>query len=69
MGFPVGSDSKESACSEGDPGSIPELGISPGEGNDYPFWYSCLENPKDGGAWQTPCTQLGKSRVRLFATP
>ena len=60
MGFSVGSDGKESACSEGDTGSIPGLGISPGEGNDYPFWYSCLENPMDRGAWQTTrgCQEL-----------
>ena len=32
MGFPCGSAGKESACNEGDLGSIPELGISPGEG-------------------------------------
>ena len=32
LGFPGGSDSKESACNAGDPGSIPELGRSPGEG-------------------------------------
>ena len=31
--FPSGSDSKESACNEGDPGSIPGLGRSPGEGD------------------------------------
>ena len=31
MGFPGGSDGKESACSEGDPGPIPVLGRSPGE--------------------------------------
>ena len=50
-GFPGGSDSKESACSEGDPGSIPESGRSPGEGNGYPLQYPCLENPMDRGAW------------------
>ena len=33
-GFLGGSDGKESACSAGDPGLIPGLGISPGEGND-----------------------------------
>ena len=33
MGFPGGSGGKESACNEGDPGSIPGLGRSPGEGN------------------------------------
>ena len=35
----------------GDPGSIPGLGRSPGEGNGNPLQYSCLENPMDGGAW------------------
>ena len=33
MGFPGGSDGKESACSAGDPGLIPEWGRSPGEGH------------------------------------
>ena len=36
---------KESACNEGDPGSIPGSGRSPGEGNGYPLQYPCLENP------------------------
>ena len=35
-----------------DEGSIPGLGRSPGEGNDNPVQYSCLENPMDRGAWQ-----------------
>ena len=43
-GFPGGSDSKESASSAGDPGSIPGLGRSPGEGNGYPLQYSCPAN-------------------------
>ena len=47
------SDSKESACSTGDPGLIPGLGRSHGEGNGYPLQHSCLENSMDGGAWQT----------------
>ena len=51
MGFPGGSDGKASACNVGDPGSIPGLGRSPGEGNGNPLQYSCLENPTDGGAW------------------
>ena len=40
MGFPCGSDGKESACNAGDLGSIPGLGRSPGEGKGYPpqFW-------------------------------
>ena len=49
--FPGGSDSKESSCNAGDLGSIPGLGRSPGEGNDNPLQYSCLENSMDGGAW------------------
>jgi len=44
MGFPGCSVSKESACNAGDPGSVPGLERSPGEGNDYPLQYSCLEN-------------------------
>ena len=52
MGLPGGSDHKESACNAGDLGSIPGSGISPGEGNSYPFQYSCLENSTDRRAWQ-----------------
>ena len=51
LDFPGGSDSKASAYSAGDPGSIPGLGRSPGEGNGNPLQYSCWENPMDGGAW------------------
>ena len=47
-----GSDGKESACSVGDPCSIPGSGRSPGEGNGTPFQYPCPENPMDRGAWQ-----------------
>ena len=49
--LPCGSDSKESACNVGDPGSIPESGRSPGEGNGNPLQYSCLENPMNREAW------------------
>ena len=45
--FPAGSDGKESAYNAGDPGSIPGLGRSPGEGNGYPLQYSCLEKSMD----------------------
>ena len=45
MVFPGGSDGKESACSEGDLGLIPGLGISPGGGKGYQ--YSGLENFMD----------------------
>ena len=46
-----GSDSKESACSVGDPGLIPGSGRSPQEGHGYLFQYSCLENSMDRGTW------------------
>ena len=45
--LPGGSDGKASACSAGDPGSIPGLGRSSGEGNGNPLQYSCLKNSMD----------------------
>ena len=42
-----GSAGKESTCKVGDPGSIPGLGRSPGEGKGYPLQYSGLENSMD----------------------
>ena len=47
MGFPGGSDGKESTCDAEDLSLIPELGGFPGEGDGYPFQYSCLENSMD----------------------
>ena len=52
MGFPGGSDSKESVSNAGDLGSIPGSGRSPGEGNGNPPQYSCLENAMDRGPWR-----------------
>ena len=63
--FPGGSDSKESACNAGDPGLIPGLGRSPGEGNDYPLLYCCLEKSVDRGAWQATVYGVTESRTRL----
>ena len=51
VGFPGGTDSEESACHTGDLGLIPGSRRSPGEGNGNPLQNSCLENPKDRGAW------------------
>ena len=51
MGFPGGSEVKVSAWNLGEPGLIPGLGGSPGEGNGNPLQYSCLENHMEGGAW------------------
>ena len=48
--FPGDSDSKETAYSVGDLGSIPGLGRSPREWNSYPLQYSVLENSTDRGA-------------------
>ena len=49
--FLGGSDGKVSAYNVRDPGSIPGLERSLGEGNSRPLQYSCLENPMDKGAW------------------
>ena len=65
MGFPHSSVGKESACNAGDPGSIPGLGRSPGEGNGNPPQYSCLDNPMDRGAWQAIVHGIAKSQTRL----
>ena len=46
LGFPGGSDGKESNCNVGDLGLIPGLGRSPREGKGYPLQYYCLENPR-----------------------
>ena len=50
LGFPDGLDGNESACNVGDLGLIPGVARSPGERNDYPLQYSCLENSIDRGA-------------------
>ena len=48
---PEGQMIKASACNAEDPGLIPGLGKSLGEGKGNPLQGSCLENPMDGGAW------------------
>jgi len=54
IGFPGGSNDKESACNVGDLGLIPGSGISSGNRNGNPLQYSCLENPKERAAlWAT----------------
>ena len=49
--FLSGSVVKNPPANAGDPGSIPESGISSGRGNGNPLQYSCLKNPMDKGAW------------------
>ena len=65
MGFPGGSDGKESTCNVGDLGLIPGLGRSPGEENGYSLQYSGLENSMDRGAWWATVHGVAKSRTQL----
>ena len=58
--FPGGSDSEDPACNAGGPGSIPESGRSPGDGNGNPLQYSCLENPMHRGAWRATVQRVTK---------
>ena len=60
-----GSDGKETACNAGDPGSIPGSERFPGEGNDNPLQYPCLENSMDRGAWWATVQGVTKGRTRL----
>ena len=60
-----GSDSKEYAGNVGDLGSTPGSERFPGEGNDYPLQYYCLENPRDRGAWWAVVYGVAQSRTRL----
>ena len=65
MVFPGGSDGKASACNAGDPGLIPGLERSPGEGNGNPLQYSCLENPTDRGALWVTVHRIAKRQTQL----
>ena len=60
-GFLGGLDGEESACNAGDPVLVLGLGRSPGEGNDYPLQYSCLENSMARGAWWATIYGVTKS--------
>ena len=64
-GFPGDSDSDESACNAGDPGSIPGLGRVPREGNGNPLQFFCLENSTDREAWQATVHRVRKSLTLL----
>ena len=65
LAIPGGSDSEESACYVGDPGSLPGLGRSSGEGNAYPLLYSCLENSMDRETWCARAHGVTKSWTPL----
>ena len=51
------------AGATGDVGSIPGWGRSPGGGNGNPLQHSCLENPRDGGAWWAAIYGVAQSRT------
>ena len=63
LGFPAGSDSKESAFNAGDLGLIPGLGRSPGEENGFFTLVFCLEIPMDRGAWWAAVHGLAKNQT------
>ena len=65
--FPGGAEVKASACNAGDLGSISGLGRSPGEGNDNPLQYSCLENPMDRGTWWATVHGVAKSQTVILS--
>jgi len=61
LDFSGSSTGKDSACSAGDLGSIPELERSPGGGHGNPLQYSCLKNPMDRGTWPATVHRVAKS--------
>ena len=61
----ISADGKASVYNAGDPGSIPGLGRSPGEGNGNLLLYSCQENPRDRGAWRATAHGVTKSPTQL----
>ena len=66
FGFPGGSVVKNSPANAGDTGDsslIPVSGSSPGGGHGNPLQYSCLENPRDRGAWWATVAGAAKSQT------
>jgi len=63
VGFPCGSDGKESARNAEDPGSIHGSERFSGEGNSNPLQYSCMESSMDRGAWWATVLEIAKSRT------
>ena len=62
---PGGSNGKASAYNSRDLGSIPGSGRAPRERNGNPLQCSCLENPRDSGAWWAAVYGVAQSRIRL----
>ena len=67
MGFPGGSDDKESTCNAGDLDLIPGLGRSPREEKGYPLHYSGLENSKDCIVHGVTMSQTGLSNFHFHS--
>ena len=65
LGFPGGSDGKESACNTEDAGSVPGWGRSSTEGNVNPLHYACLENSMNREAWSATVHGLAESQTGL----
>ena len=65
IGFPGGSDAKESTCNLGDQSSIPGSERSPGEETGNPVQYSCLGNSMDRGTWRATARGVSKSQTQL----
>ena len=63
--FPGGSVVENPPTNAGDAGSTPASGRYPGEGNSYPLQCSCLENPRDRGAWWAAVWGVAQSRTWL----
>ena len=68
MGFPRGSDGKESAYNAGELGLIDGLGRSPKGRHGNPLQYSCLENTMDRGAWWATVHGAAKCGTKLSTT-
>ena len=65
LGFPGSSAGKESAWNAGDLGSVTGSGTSPGGGHGNLLQYSCLENPRDRGAWRAAVYGVAQSWTQL----
>ena len=65
MGFPCGAVVKNLPANSGDAGLIPGSGRSPGAGTGNLLQYSCLENPRDGGAWWAAVYVVTQGQTRL----
>ena len=65
VGYPSGSDGKESTCNAGKLDLIPGSGRSPGGGHSYLLQYIFQENPMDRGAWEVAVHGVAKSQTQL----